>query len=214
MTQFEWSQNGLIPRLSERLQSDFTMDAPKTTTASANGLQLHVKDHSHQHIWKRLHSISNRSVMMKVSALLSEMSVWFEKTLITYKSTGEVVLRGDPIPGTDILKILFSIVNEPSHLEIGELAVLGLLRKAGKHIWQSIHPQKRKLYKLRKHDDNKWSSTLNEGRDLYKKAPPLKKKKVATAMPVKNNAENLKGPPVAVQTKPLKAVSTETKTPG
>jgi hypothetical protein len=167
MQRFEWTEQGLVAKLSENIipfhppkMSETIappIEAAHHLTNGANGANGAVvsdkvvkEDHSNVSIWKTVHTLA-ADLRTKVGRALTYLCLQISKTLLDFNTDGGVIVNGSKIPGTNIVDILVSALTAPNEFEIGEMLILSLLQHCPRSILKTI--QKPKLSFIK--DDEK-----------------------------------------------------------
>ena len=207
MTAYEWTEAGLIPKLNEKLEfSDNKSDSLSSTRKSTKRKNVnHVSSPEKSEVNKPVkQSVSNekkRSKKMKsdipptvwsrigalksksktaISKLLAHLSLRLDKETFDFERDGTIQVQGRQVPGSDILKILQSVMNS-SELEIGEVLILHLLSHSPKNIKALIHKKKIHFINSDEPNPDDFEPVLRKDRLKADKKRRIGKSKMQTA---------------------------------
>jgi hypothetical protein len=170
MQRFEWSQQGLVAKLSENLvpihPAKKSPTPPHTHSLGGRGVRMadtaptHVQmsadivkePHSNPSIWKSVHMLKS-DLRSKVGRTLAYLCIQINKSLLDFASDGGIILKGTQIAGTNIVKILVSALTAIEDFEIGEMLILSLLQHCPRNILKLIQSSKLTFIKDEERED-------------------------------------------------------------
>lgn len=125
MPLYKWSNKALIPQLSEKFIKRSTETKIMSERKSVV-IKKEIPQKIKNHIWNKIgkYEAPLREQMGKVLAYLTFR---LSRDVLELRPSGEVILQGTVVPGTNILRIIESMIKKSNTYESGEMLILSML---------------------------------------------------------------------------------------
>ena len=164
MTAYKWTEKGLVPELSDKLEQDTSKSDDKSSKGEKNPAYSKSRESPKSKMvaknpWKRIASLKSAH-NTKINKLLAHLTFRFDRNTFDFKRNGTITVHGREVPGSDIVKILHSVVAKSS-LELGEMLILHILAHSPKNIARLIRKSKKELIRDEEEDPTEFRPVLN-----------------------------------------------------